>query len=152
MRRKDREITDPQQIAAVIAEAKVCRLAFNTGAAPYIVPLSYGYEDGTFYFHCAREGRKLELLARDPSAGFEIDGEYAVYGAEIACRYAAHFVSIIGTGTAAVEEDREKKRHALECIMRQQTGKSCWSFPDERVDAVAVIVLRVTEMSGKLHE
>ena len=70
MRRKDREITDICAILELVSECKVCRLAMTDGGVPYIVPLNYGYEyaDGalTFYFHSAKEGRKLEILKRTP--------------------------------------------------------------------------------------
>ena len=48
------------------------------GGVPYIVPLNYGYEyaDGelTFYFHSAKEGRKLEILKKNPTVCLELDG------------------------------------------------------------------------------
>lgn len=71
MRRKDREITDIHTILELVSECKVCRLAMTDGGVPYIVPLNYGYEyaDGalTFYFHSAKEGRKLEILKKNPT-------------------------------------------------------------------------------------
>ena len=43
----------------------------------YIVPLNFGYaeENGkrVFYFHSAKSGRKLDLIAGTPSVGFELD-------------------------------------------------------------------------------
>jgi hypothetical protein len=61
MRRKEKEITDRAELEAVIAEAQVCRLAMCDGAHPYVVPLCFGYEAGTFYVHCAAEGQKLAI-------------------------------------------------------------------------------------------
>lgn len=78
MRRKDREITDICAILELVSECKVCRLAMTDGGIPYIVPLNYGYEyaDGalTFYFHSAKEGRKLEILKKNPAVCLELDG------------------------------------------------------------------------------
>lgn len=75
MRRKDREITDICAILDLVSECKVCRLAMTDGGVPYIVPLNYGYEyaDGalTFYFHSAKEGRKLEILKKNPTVCLE---------------------------------------------------------------------------------
>ena len=55
MRRNDREVTDIQEIRALIDECKVIRLAMINGDKPYVVPLNFGYtyENGafTFYFH-----------------------------------------------------------------------------------------------------
>lgn len=60
----DREI-----ICAMLDRMDTIYLGINEGPAPYVVPLNFGYEFGEsliFYFHCAHEGHKLELLARDP--------------------------------------------------------------------------------------
>ena len=75
MRRKDREITDFDEIVAIMRKCDVCRLALNDGDFPYIVPLNFGLEvrgDRVFlYFHAAKEGKKLDLIARDNRATFE---------------------------------------------------------------------------------
>ena len=65
MRKADREITDKKELIEVINKCSVCRLAFHDEPYPYIVPLSFGYsyekEQLTLYFHCANEGKKLEI-------------------------------------------------------------------------------------------
>lgn len=44
MRRKDREITDFQEIIATIKKCDVCRLAWNDQDYPYIVPMNFGLD------------------------------------------------------------------------------------------------------------
>jgi uncharacterized protein len=55
MRRKDREITDRTEIEAILNEARVCRIGLAEGGDPYIVPLCFGYEEGSVYLHSAPE-------------------------------------------------------------------------------------------------
>ena len=43
MRRKDREITDIEELLAVVSRCKVCRLAMAENNRPYVVPLNFGY-------------------------------------------------------------------------------------------------------------
>ena len=75
MRRTDREITDAEKITQIIQTCHCCRLGFCDNGAVYIVPLNFGYaeENGkrVFYFHSAKSGRKLDLIAGTPSVGFE---------------------------------------------------------------------------------
>ena len=59
MRRSDREISEIHAIEKILAEASVCRLAMVDNGEPYILPLNYGYRDGTLYFHGAAHGRKV---------------------------------------------------------------------------------------------
>ena len=77
MRRTDREITDAEKITQIIQTCHCCRLGFCDNGAVYIVPLNFGYaeENGkrVFYFHSAKSGRKLDLIAGTPSVGFVLD-------------------------------------------------------------------------------
>jgi len=43
MRRKDREIAEKSELIKVINECKVCRIAMQDEAGPYIVPMNFGY-------------------------------------------------------------------------------------------------------------
>lgn len=45
MRRKDRQVTDPEKIDSIIAQCRCCRLGFSDGEQVYVVPLSFGYEN-----------------------------------------------------------------------------------------------------------
>jgi nitroimidazol reductase NimA-like FMN-containing flavoprotein (pyridoxamine 5'-phosphate oxidase superfamily) len=62
LRRKDKEITDPQKIEAVLSEAQIIHIAMLDGDQPYIIPLNFGYAENTIYIHCAREGKKIDLI------------------------------------------------------------------------------------------
>ncbi len=154
MRRADREVTDAGAIFEILTGCKVCRVAFNTGGAPYIVPLSAGAlrsETGlpTIFFHCAGQGRKLDLLAADARVGFEADGEWALTEAEKACGYGCRFASVIGTGRMQIVQVEQEKRAALDVIMRQQTGRDGFEYDDASVRAVTILRLDVEEISGK---
>ena len=69
MRRKDREITDPEKIRAVIGECSVCRLGLADGKRVYVVPVNFGHveQEGhhVLYFHGAKEGRKMDLIRQN---------------------------------------------------------------------------------------
>lgn len=44
MRRKDREITDFNEIIDIIKKCDVCRIALNDDEYPYVVPLNFGLD------------------------------------------------------------------------------------------------------------
>ena len=77
MRRSDREITDLGEILSIINDCKVIHLAMVDDGEPYLLPLNFGYacEGGAFSFFChsAREGRKLDILRKNPTVAFEMD-------------------------------------------------------------------------------
>lgn len=156
MRRKDREVTGAAAIDDIINRCYCCRLGLCDEGEVYIVPLSFGYEmiNGgyVFYFHGANEGRKLDIICKNPHAGFEMDTNYALNEAEAACGYSARFQSIIGKGIASIVTGREEKLHGLRLLMEHYAGKGERSFDERAVNAVTVFKLEVTELSCKEHK
>jgi nitroimidazol reductase NimA-like FMN-containing flavoprotein (pyridoxamine 5'-phosphate oxidase superfamily) len=79
MRRKDREIEDIRDLELIISNSDVCRVAFADNNMPYIVTMNFGYSGGdnsAFYFHCASEGRKLEMMRKNNLVCFELDTDH----------------------------------------------------------------------------
>jgi len=156
MRRKDREITDPNKIDVIIRECDCIRIGFNDNGEVYIVPLNFGFihENGVriFYFHGAKEGRKIDLIRTSPYVGFELDCGHRPITGEIACQYALSFRSVTGNGNMEIVEDTDEKRTGLDAIMRQFTGRDGWSYSEAALKEVCVMKLTVTNISAKEHE
>lgn len=155
MRRKDREVTDPDKIRQIIKDSHCIRIGFVEEGQVYIVPLNFGFveTDGTytFYFHGALQGRKMDLIKKSPLVGFELDANYKLQPGEMACDYTAAFQSIIGNGTMKLLETDQEKREGLQIIMNQYSDKKDWEFPDAMLKQVAVFTLQVTSLSCKIH-
>lgn len=149
MRRKKNEITDMAEIEAVVRKAGICRLGLYNGDYPYIVPMNYGYEDGCLYFHCAREGRKLDMIRANPKVGFEIDESFAIKKpSEMACTWASYFESVIGTGEAEILEEGPEKDKGLAAVVRHYGADPATILP-EKAALTAVIRVRILSMTGK---
>lgn len=155
MRRKEREVTDIAEIRAFLDECKVCRVGFFDGERPYIVPMNLAYEleEGklSFYFHCAKEGKKIDLIRKNPNVGVELDKEIALVEGKAPCQYSYRFMSVIGSGKAVIVEDVAEKVHALTKIMKQQTGKDFDDFEKNpnMLSAVSIIRVDVQEYACK---
>ena len=155
MRRKDREITDTEEIRAILERARVLHLGLRDGDYPYVVPMHYGFTlaDGklTLYTHCAREGHKLDLLRRDARVFVEIDTDEALLRAEEPCRSGARYACVMGRGRAAIVEDEEEKCRALALLIKTQTGESC-VFTPRMAAAVTVLRIDVDSFSAKARK
>lgn len=155
MRRKDREVTDPQKIKDIIMACECCRLGFADEESVYIVPLNFGFEESgdkkTFYFHGAKKGRKAELVEKKGYAGFELDTNHKLNEDEDPCEFSYRFQSIIGEGPVYVIEDPKEKETALQLIMNHYTSKQDWTFSDAMLQAIIVFKLEVKEMACKEH-
>lgn len=156
MRARDKEVTDSAQIDQIIRSCDCCRLGLADGDRPYIVPMNFGYvrEEGkpVFYFHGARQGRKMDLIRSNGCAGLELDTNHLVHENDRACGYSFRYQSVIGAGSAAEITDREEKRLALQHIMEHYSGKSDWNFDDKALDATVVIRLVADELACKAHK
>lgn len=128
MRRHEKEVVSREEIDAIIAQCLVLRLAMARGDEPYLVPLSFGYDGESFFFHTAETGRKLDFLAANDRVCFELDTDVAlVRHAEKACRWTFTFQSVIGTGRVHEMTSDEEKTRGFDAIMRQYSGRS-WEF------------------------
>ena len=147
MRRKDREVTDMEEIRQILDEFKVCRLGLVDDGKPYIVPMNMAYDldDGelSIYFHCAKDGRKIDVIQKNPKVGFEMDQEIELVEGNTPCQYSYRYVSVMGTGTVKIVEDEQEKVSALTKIMKQQTGKDFTEFKENPELLSTVCILRV---------
>ncbi len=152
MRRHDRELTERGDLEAILRTADVCRLAFATGGSPYIVPMNFGFrweERLVLFFHCASEGRKLDLMKADPLVGFELDVDHRLVKASDACNWGMDYGSIIGTGRLSLVEGDENRCAALDAIMAQYGFEGAPGYAPAKYARTVVLRLDVEEFSGK---
>lgn len=148
VRRKEKEMVDRAELETVISEARVCRMGLCDGGIPYIVPLCFGYTADTFYFHCAAEGRKLEILEKNPEVCLELEAGVALKPGAKACDWGMTFRSVIGFGRAERVEAPDSKRQALDLIMaRYATG--AFDYPEAAIEKTVIIKVHVRNMTGK---
>ena len=60
--------------------------------------------------------------------------------------------SIIGHGSIDEVTDFDEKVKGLNLIMKQNTGKGDWEFPEKMVQATVVIRLAADWLTCKVHE
>lgn len=151
MRRKDREITDFDEMIAVMRRCDVCRLAFQDDDIPYIVPLNFGMQvqggEVTLFFHGAPEGKKYEMIKKHPRAAFEMDCAHRLVLDDDKHSCTMEYESVIGSGTVTLLNEDEKYE-ALLCLMRQYHSED-FPFNREMIKVTNVFCLRVEHMTAK---
>ena len=152
MTKRERQVTDPEQILHILDTAKVVHLGLSVNDEPYVVPMNYGYtiEDGklTLYLHSAVRGKKLDMIRANSKVFFEIDCDRMPFEGRVPCQYGMVYSSIMGRGTATLVDDAEGKKQAMTILMKTQTGKD-FSFNDRLVSIVTVIRIDVSEYTAK---
>lgn len=148
MRRNEREIIKESDIEAIIRKANICRLGLSDGGQPYIVPLCFGYQNKTLYFHGAQEGKKLDIMRRNSRVCFEFDVNTEIIEAEGACKWSMKYQSVIGFGRAFILNNFDEKQRAMEIIMGQYSDQQL-EFSDKAIQRTTVIKIEIENMTGK---
>lgn len=150
--RRELQITDTEEIKAILDKSKIAHIGLVDGDEPYVVPMNYGYTliDGklTLYLHGATEGRKLDIMRKNPKIFFSIEADIEPFDGRVACQYGTSYASVIGKGTAEILENAEDKIEGLSLFMKSQTGKD-FEFNEKMVSIVSVIKLDIAEYTAK---
>ena len=157
MRKKEREVTNLQEIIEIMKGCDVCRLGLNDeDGYPYVVPLNFGLElqqDGKLrlYFHGATEGHKLDLIRRDDRAFFEMDRKHQLQYIEEQGYCTMNYESVMGKVRVKILGEDEKL-HALETLMGAYHPGREAPFSKAALPRTTIFALDVEEISGKRKE
>lgn len=148
MRRREREIRDEAGIQEILEKELVCRLGLYDGQYPYVVPMNYGYRDGRLYFHCAAEGRKIDMLKKNDRVCIEVDIDSRIVRGDTPCRWAAKYRSVIGFGRARIVDDDKAKKAGLDVIMAHYGG-SGGDYDEKSLQRTSLIEVVLDSITGK---
>lgn len=157
MRRQDREIKDFSVILDVIHTLPIGHLAMNDAGKPYGVTMNYYPEldadrNVVLYFHGAKEGRKAEILSRDPRVYFfaeRDDGPKVIVRPNGTRSVTNLFVSVAGEGVMEPVEVPDEKRRVLLAMANAFSNEPFESLPDTVVEMTAVWKLALHSVTGK---
>lgn len=152
---KEIEITDFDEIDRVLSASRVCRIALNDGAAPYIIPMCFGYNLSggklELYFRCDDKGKKMELLKSNNNAAFEVDKLLDIVSDEELGFTVPSYQSITGVGVIEVITGIEKIT-GLDYIMKKygETPKE-GKLSEQVINNFALLKLTASEFCCKKH-
>lgn len=152
MRRQEREIDNIDEIEAIISKADVCRIAFADNNEPYIVTMNFGYvagKDKKLYFHCAAEGKKLEMIRKNNYVCFEFDTDHRLESGTRPCDFGMRYKSVVGRGRISIINDEPEKKVGLDSIMSHYSNTESYFYDQMMVNRVVILRLDILEMIGK---
>lgn len=119
------------------------------GGWPYAVPLSYAFDGEKLYFHCAREGHKLDAIRREARASFCVVDRDEVVPEE----YTTYFRSVIVFGRVRVLENEAQMRAAIELLARryfpQDSDEGRRRAIEREWAGLCMLEMDIEHMSGK---
>lgn len=150
MRRKDKEVTSREWMFSVLRRGLYAEIALaGTDGAPYVLPMSYGFDDGHLFIHGAMAGMKIDLLRQNPRVCFNILAKAELYrNPDDPSNVSFEFESVTGFGTARFVEDTEEKLAATRLLM-EHYGAPMNARLEAKLKATCVIAIDIEEMTGK---
>lgn len=149
MRRKSREM-DAAWALDVMDRAPYITVSMTDGSGTaYAVPLSLARTDEkTFYFHCATEGKKLDILKVYPRVCLCAVTKCKPTIGPKDGSFTLEFKSAIAFGKAEIVTDRDEKKMALRAICQRFLPRHIDAFDaavKQSISRITVVRITLTE-------
>ena len=148
MRRKDLALTREDTLALIDAGEYAVLCLAGADGLPYGVPLDYVRRGDSLYFHGAKAGRKVDLMAENPRVCAVIVGDTQVVPEKFGRRYRSAIVE----GPVELIDAPEEKRQAMTRVVAgrspdyQEKGQA---VIEKMLDRVLVYKMKMETVSGK---
>jgi uncharacterized protein len=129
------------ECSSLLSATRYGRLALTKGGQPYVVPMSYVYQDGRIYLHSRGNGKKVEYVTENPRVCFQID----LLDKE-------RWSSVIATGIARLSDSIEAKQKMFDAFTNKgQGGHGGKKFSREELERMPMTIweIEIEEMTGR---
>lgn len=148
MRRKEKKM-GVDEAKALLRAAEVGRLALSLNDEPYVVPVTFVYFNEKIFFHCAREGKKIDYVSANAKVCFEVDEFLDVKADDNPCNYTLTYRSVIAYGTAEFVEDVGEREEALTRLVKKYGDPVPGPFNKKTFERTLIVAINVDWMTGK---
>lgn len=116
---------------------------------PHTVPINYVYMNDCIYFHCAKEGHKIDNIEKNNKVSFTAVGYHKV----LADKFDSEYESAIIFGRAIEVYDQEKEAALLEMIHKYSPAylKAGQEYIDRAKNHIKIIKIEVDHLAGKFY-
>lgn len=122
VRRQNRILEDEGRIKELLSGSEYGFLCLGTDEEGYGygIPISYAYDEpeNTLYFHCAPDGKKLDMLKQNNKVSFCVVG----ITKPIASQFTTLYESIVVFGKAGIQVSEDEKRKALRLLVKKYSA------------------------------
>ena len=142
---------DLQQMEQILREESVGYLGMTANGELYVIPINYTYVDGRILFHCALEGRKLDMIRANPNVCFTVGRQHGEPTEHVGRNCDAPFESVICWGTARVVDDLDERHLILQQFQQRYATPENprTELARERVANCGAVEIVVTRMTGR---
>jgi nitroimidazol reductase NimA-like FMN-containing flavoprotein (pyridoxamine 5'-phosphate oxidase superfamily) len=121
MQKKEREITEKTSFEQLLKKGRYATISMCRKDEPYIVPLSYGFDEdiNALYFHSANLGLKLDIIRDNPIVCGTVVEDLGYV--KNACSH--KYRSIVFWGEMTIVLHVEEKKHGFDVLLNHLEEK-----------------------------
>ncbi len=154
LRRKDKAITDENELYEIIDRQNFMTLAMCNNNEPYLVSLDYifDFDQNCFYFHCASGGKKIDFLTANPAVYGQVVEDLGYIQGE--CNRAYRSVNFRGNfeWIQETEEKRMVLTMMIDHLEEEPEPVKKKLIKDKSLKTVNVGKINIIEMTGKKYD
>lgn len=148
--RRNRQSLDIGEIEKILENGTSGVLALiGDDDYPYAVPLSYLYADSKIYFHCAKEGHKIDAIKKCKKASFCVIGQDVV----VPEKYSTNFRSVIAFGKIRILEEKDEILRTINALAIKYAPNDSEEGREKEIDRcfdrLCMLELDIEHMTGK---
>ena len=150
--RPNRELTDKSDIDKILNEGKFAVISMCRDNEPYIVTLSYGYdsESETLYFHCAKNGLKLDFLNSNKNVCATVIKDKGYLMNE--CEH--EYETVVFWGDMQIVDILHEKKHGMSILLHHleeddSVIKEKQLKSDDYYSKMEILKLNIVQIHGK---
>lgn len=152
MRRKDKGVSKDiaYELLKRTQEGYLSTISVDTGH-PAIVCVNHYYDGESIYFHCAKDGHKIDNIKANNKVSFMVVDDIYVYQ----MKYSTKYTSAVVYGRASFVEDKELKKKILFDLSAKYVGKFISRFASEiagSLNITKVVKIEIEHISAKKAE
>lgn len=146
MRKKSREMSAEWALEVFDRAPYITVSMTDKEEMPYCLPLSLVRTDEkTFYFHCAQEGRKLDILSKNPRVCLSAVSKCKPTVGPKDGSFTLEFKSAMAFGTAEIVVDETERKTAMRAICQRYLPHHMDAFEEAFARSIAhTAIVRIT--------
>lgn len=149
MRRKKQQLSSEESTQVLENGTHGVLAVLGQNGYPYTVPLSYVYEKGKIFFHCAKAGHKLDALKKEAKVSFCVVDQDDIVPEE----YTTYFRSVIVFGRVRILQSEEERQQAIQLLARRyspmESDAHLLTTIEKEIHALCMVELNIEHMTGK---
>ena len=147
--RRKKQLLSEQETLRVLEEGKTGIVGvLGDDGYPYTVPINYVSLEDKIYFHSAKNGHKVDAIAKEPKVSMTVVEKDDVVSRE----FTTYFRSIQLFGKAYVVEDEAERNVAFRALCEKFSGADLDRYEEimsKEAAAAAIVRIDIEHITGK---